>query len=247
MTRVVLVGIFAIGLAVAKERNHGAHEPAALKGPQTMTPRIALASLFATAVTSLFASSALAQEAGTPVAAPASKMRAQAQIEMLPLGEGKVSAGGDSSTSDAEVAYGISAAFDYAVTPFLSIGVAPRMILNVTSEDSDEDSDSDTEVDLRARILAHYPIAPKLEAYAYVAPGFSIVLPAASEADNATGFGIGGAAGVTYDVSPALFLNGELGYQKAFTSTEVMLGAAKVDVDLDLSYFHVGVGAGTRF
>jgi opacity protein-like surface antigen len=213
-----------------------------------MISRIALASMFATAATSFFASSALAQEASAPAAGAASKMRAQAQIEMLPIGSGKASIGGDSTTTDAELAYGISAAFDYAVTPFLSIGVAPRLILNVAPDvDDGGDGDADKEVDLRARILAHFPVAPKLEAYAYVSPGYSIVLPADSDADSSTGFGIGGAAGVTYDVSPSLFVNGELGYQRAFTSTEVMLGADKIDVDLDLSYFHVGVGAGTRF
>jgi outer membrane protein W len=72
-------------------------------------------------------------------------------------------------------------------------------------------------------------------------------MPAASDSDSATGLGIGGAAGVTYDVSPAMFLNAELGYQTAFTTTQVMFGGRERDFDLDLSYVHVGVGAGTRF
>jgi opacity protein-like surface antigen len=211
-----------------------------------MTPRIALASLFAaTASTSLLAATASAQEAGSPVAAPAAKMRAQAQIEMMPIGSGKARLAGLSDSNDTQVAYGVSAAFDYAVTSFLSIGVAPRMILNVNPVDSN--SDADTEVDLRARVLAHFPVATKLEAYAYVSPGFSIIMPADSDSDNATGLAVGGAAGVTYDVSPAMFLNAELGYQTAFTTTQVMFGGRERDFDLDLSYVHVGVGAGTRF
>jgi hypothetical protein len=64
---------------------------------------------------------------------------------------------------------------------------------------------------------------------------------------NAKGAALGGAAGLTYDVSPKLFVGGEVGYQRAFTSTTIEMSAPPFKADLDVSYLHIGVGAGTRF
>jgi hypothetical protein len=44
-----------------------------------------------------------------------------------------------------------------------------------------------------------------------------------------------------------MFIGGEVGYQRAFTSSDIMVGAQSTSADLDLSYMHVGIGAGTRF
>lgn len=151
-------------------------------------------------------------------------------------------------SEDTAVAYGISAAFDYALTPFLKIGAAPRVVFNVAPDDDDgEEMDSETAIDLRLRLLAHFPVAPKLQAYASLTPGYSIIMSSTDGVDSATGFAIGAAAGVSYDVSPAMFINGEVGYQRAFTSTSATVLDQTIDMDLDLSYLHIGVGAGTRF
>lgn len=212
--------------------------------------KTALTLFSAVGVVSLLASSALAQEPSSSTAtAAASKMSVGAQFELLPLGSAKATIEDQEFDSeDTAVAYGISAAFDYALTPFLKIGAAPRLILNVAPADDDgEEMDSDTAIDLRLRLLAHFPVAPKLQAYASLTPGYSIIMSSAEGVDNATGFAIGAAAGVSYDVSPAMFINGEVGYQRAFTGTSATVLDQTIDMDLDLSYLHVGVGAGTRF
>jgi opacity protein-like surface antigen len=174
-------------------------------------------------------------------------MRVQAQVEVLPVGSGKGTVDGQSMSTDAAVAYGISAGFDYAVTPYLSIGVAPRFLLNVKPDDSMASDSSDKELDLRARVLAHYPVRPGLDVYASLMPGYTIVLSSEDGVKNPTGFALGGAVGVTYDVAPKMFVGAEVGYQRAFTSTELTVLDQKINADLDLSYMHIGIGAGTRF
>jgi opacity protein-like surface antigen len=195
----------------------------------------------------LLSSSAFAQDAGISTTAPAPKMSVQAQVEVLPVGSASNSSDGMTTSSDAAVAYGITGAFDYAVTPYLSVGVAPRLVLNVNGKGADASEKSSQEIDLRARVLAHLPVAKDLEVYASVMPGYTIVTSPVDGISNATGFAIGGAAGLTYNVSPKLFVNGEVGYQRAFTTFDIMLPAQTLHQDVDVSYMHVGLGAGTRF
>lgn len=213
-----------------------------------MNTRIFTALLSTAALTAL-TSTALAEEAGSVSASASSKMRVQAQVEMLPVGDVEIGVDDQSQSYDAELAYGISAAFDYAVTPYLSVGVAPRLVLNVRPDGSEfEDDDAGKQLDLRARVLAHLPVAPKLEVFGSLTPGYSIAMFDDGEIDDPKGFSIGGALGATYDVNPAMYLTGEVGYTKAFTSADIMVAPGQsFDADLDLSYLHVGLGAGTRF
>ena len=44
-----------------------------------------------------------------------------------------------------------------------------------------------------------------------------------------------------------MFVNAELGYQRAFTSADITFLGQSFDAEFDLSYLHVGFGAGTRF
>jgi hypothetical protein len=203
--------------------------------------------LAASTLGALLSSPALAQDGDVSASAAAPKMRAQAQVEILPLGSAEASIGDASTEGDTDLAYGISATFDYAVTPFLSIGVAPRLVLNVIPEDAEEGDDADKQLDLRARIRGHYAVSRGLELHASLMPGYTIVLAGEDGVESAKGFAVGGSVGVTYDVSPKMFVGGEVGYQHAFTSADLMVGAVPIAADLDLSYLHIGLGAGTRF
>jgi hypothetical protein len=190
--------------------------------------------VFATIASSFVASAALADELGAE-AAP--KVRIGAQVELLPTGS--LDSEPDSATP--KVAYGVGLTFDYAITRNISIGVAPRMIFNVI--DKDANGDAASQLDLRARVKGHFPIADKIEAYGFVAPGYSIVMLPDSELDNPAGLVLAFGAGATYDLTPRMFVSGEVGYQLGFQRTEV-LGET---VDLGTSYLHVGLGAGARF
>lgn len=195
----------------------------------------------------LISSSVFAEDNGISSSTDGSRMRVAAQVELLPLGSGKNTIAGTSMTTDAATAYGVTGMFDYAVTPYLSIGVAPRIVFNVTSADASSEDKADKELDLRARVVGHMPVSRGLELYAALTPGYTIVLSSTDGVNSATGFAIGGAAGLTYDLSPKMFVGAEVGYQRAFTSSDVMVGTQSVSTDLDLSYMHVGLGAGTRF
>jgi len=214
-----------------------------------MSSRMILA---AGSLATLISSSAFAQEGGVSGTAEAPKMTVAAQIEVLPVGSAKLSAPGvaDVPSSDTAVAYGISGSFDYALTRYLSIGVSPRLVLNVKDNTDNADgtsSEAGKQLDLRAQIRGHYPVAPGLELYASVTPGYTILMNPIDGQPNPMGFAIGGAVGATYDVSPKLFVSGEVGYQRAFTSYDVSSGTQSATIDMDVSYMHVGLGAGTRF
>jgi hypothetical protein len=199
---------------------------------------------------SLISSSAFADDTSLTAPAAAPKLTIGAQVELLPLGSGKITFDGDSESRDTAVAYGISGTLEYAVTPYLGIGVSPRLVLHVTDKDGDDDAadaDASKQIDLRARIRAHYPVTPGLEVYAALTPGYTIITSTVDEVSNSNGFAIGGAVGATYDISPRLFISGEVGYQRAFTSNDTELAGQKLSSDLEMSYMHVGLGAGTRF
>jgi hypothetical protein len=186
----------------------------------------------------MLATTAFAQDA----AGPAPKMRLGAQVEILPLGTLEASAGGQSSSTDADIAYGIGATFDYDITPNFSIGAAPRFIFNVNGKDSNDDAGK--QLDLRVRATAHFPVAPQIQIYGFVAPGYSIVmLPSGAGIDDPKGFAIGFGGGLTYDVAPKVFLSGEVGYQLGFQSTKVL----DQDLDAKTRYLSIGLGAGARF
>jgi len=199
----------------------------------------------------LMSSSAFAEDAAPSGSTDSSKLRLAAQFELLPTGSFSAKVANMDVSADTKVAYGVSAAVDYAVMPYVSVGVAPRLIFNVAAKPADGQSDSsdssDTEIDLRARVMAHVPVSPGLELFAAVSPGYTIVTSSADGASNATGFAIAGAVGATYDLSPKMFLTGEVGYQRAFTSTDFTVGAQKVSQDVDVSFMNIGIGAGTRF
>ena len=148
---------------------------------------------------------------------------------------------------DMAAAYGIVGIFDYALTPHVSIGVAPRLVLHVIGKPDQEQDTPDKEIDLRARLRVRYPVIAGLQLYASFSPGYAIVTSDSDAVDSPTGFAIGGAAGLTYDISSNLFLGAEVGYQRAFTSTHVMIAGQSIETNLDLSYLHIGMGAGMQF
>lgn len=197
-------------------------------------------------VVTLLSSPAFAED-GSLSRSATSKVSVQAQLEVLPVGSATAKLGDVEVTTDADVAYGISGMIDFAITPNISIGLAPRLILNVTNDDDNDTDSTDKAIDLRARLRGHFAVSPGVEVYAAVLPGYTIVLSSLDDVTDAKGFAIGGAAGVTYDVAPTMFVGGEIGYQRAFTSADFMILGQTLTTDVDLSYMHIGIAAGARF
>jgi outer membrane protein with beta-barrel domain len=178
-----------------------------------------------------------------------------AQVELLPYGQ--ISGGSDDASidEDAAFAYGVAANLDFHLNRFLSIGLAPRLILNVTSKDQDpdqEDEDALKQVDARVRVKGTFPVGPMLDLYGYVAPGYSWILADDNtfgpvQVDDATGFVAAFAAGASFDLTPSFFLNGEVSYQLGFQQTTASVGPIEGDFDFKSDYLSVGLGAGARF
>jgi hypothetical protein len=194
------------------------------------------------ALGSLAATSVHAQEASVATEAPAKKMRVGAQLELVPAGSLETNVLGRSQSTDTAFAYGIGGSLDYDLTPMISIGVAPRLVFNLKGDA--DGAEAAKELDLRARAMLHLPVAEKLTAYGFVAPGYSVIfLPADATADNPTGFALGFGAGAAYDVAPNLFVSAELGYQLGFQS----VAAGDRTIDLKSNLFSLSFGGGARF
>lgn len=180
--------------------------------------------------------------------ATARGMAVGADLELAPSGSITTQIGSSSSTTDAAASYGIGGLFDFGVSRYLSIGFAPRYLLNVKASNSQNNpggsNDTATELDLRARIAAHVPVANKLQAYGYVAPGYSIIFAPSNSnnSDNATGLSLGFGGGVQYQIKPSLALTGELGYQVGYQSVTVDVLGLKSDIEFETRYLHFGVG-----
>jgi opacity protein-like surface antigen len=209
---------------------------------------------------SLLASTALAQEGQVEKNAADAQLKRLslgAQIELVPYGQ--ISAGNDDVDfkEDTAFIYGVGANLDFYLNQYLSIGFAPRFLLNVTTKDqADEQEDDDAlkQLDLRARVKGEFPVSRVAHLYGYVAPGYSLIFANDNDfgpvnIDDAKGFVLAFAAGATFDLSANLFLNTEVGYQLGFQQSSASLDGIDGDADFDFktNNLAVGVGLGTRF
>ena len=190
--------------------------------------------LFATLVTAGLATTASAAHAG------GIKIGAQAQI--LPAGSELTGEelDGDEFSVDAEPAFGVVGTFDYAVHPNIDIGLAPRIVIGLKGEDDD---DSATQFDLAARVTGHAQVAPKVDVFGFVAPGYSILsMPDwPDDVDSPSGLVLGLGAGAGYAVTPKLSIVGEVGYQLGFQGFSV--GDRDITAQTDLLHLGVGIKA----
>jgi len=170
-------------------------------------------------------------------AAVASKMRVG--LDVVPMPFGKIKVGGGLGDLDTKFAIGAFPFFDYLITPNFFAGVKIQYTFNLNVKDST--GDSSKVLDLMIRLGGGGYVADKLQLYAYASPGYSIVMP--SSGDKPKGFVVGAHGGAMYDITPAAFLNLEVGYQFGFQ--KVSLFGSSVDDKVNL--FQIGVGGGIRF
>jgi hypothetical protein len=202
----------------------------------------------------LVATPVFAQEGAAPAtsvteaATPAPRFTAGAQLELMPTGSFDIAVTGSGvhaeRSFDTHTAFGITGVFAYDVTRFLSIGVAPRLVtgVNFTAPKGTDQQDDAKQLDLRARVAVHGQVAPGLQIYGFVAPGYSWLIPPGDD-KNLDGFSIGGGAGASYDIVPSFYVNAEIGYQVAYYNDEDDL----LHADIDVGYLHLGLGGGARF
>jgi len=164
----------------------------------------------------------------------ASRMRLGVVLSPMPTGTFK----GAGADTDAKFAFGLMPTFDIGLNQFLFVGLAPQFIFNVQPDGST--GDAAQELDLRVRLGGIAKVADTIRLFGYAAPGYSfIMIPnKAAGRDNPAGFVLGFAAGAAFDLSPAMYLSGELGYQVGYQAAN--------SIDYKSNYLHVGLGLGFR-
>jgi hypothetical protein len=174
----------------------------------------------------------------------------QIGVAFLPMLLGKVATGpsGGDSSSNLDFAYGVGLSFGYRVLAGLSAGIAPQAIFHLSSKDSAGYSviDSEKEYDLMARIAYAYTVAPKLDVYAEVLPGYSFVtyneILQGSKAPKAHGVVLGGGLGAAFAITERLFANVGVGYQQGFQTSH---GISNRDVKT--TFLRIALGGGVKF
>ena len=217
-----LVLLVPVSIALAQEEAPAATEPDGVPAEATLAPAVA--------------------------GAPANNF--QVGLAFLPMLLGKVATGpsGTDTSSNLDFAYGVGLSFGYRVLAGLSVGIAPQVVFHLTSKDSAGYSvvDSEKEYDLMARLAYAYTVAPKLDVYAELLPGYSFVtyhqIILGSQAPRARGMVLGGGLGAAFAITERLYANASLGYQQGF---QVSHGIS--DRDVKTKFLRIALGGGVKF
>jgi hypothetical protein len=183
--------------------------------------------------------------------AESSKPRFQLGVALLPVLQGSlttVQSGGAETSSQLDSTYGVGLSFSYRVLAGLSLGIAPQVVLHLTSKDDAGYPviDSEKEYDLMARIAYAYPVMRNLEVYVEVLPGYSFVtynkIVVGSRAPMARGIVGAAGLGAAFSVTERFFVNAGVGYQLGF---QVSHGISTRDVST--RFLRTALGGGVKF
>ncbi len=175
--------------------------------------------------------------AGTTTATDEHKLWLGGAVELLPSGSVTQSSGGNEISVGLNTAFAFGALVEYRLSSLISIALAPRYILNVKAS---SDPASSGMLDIRARVAAAHPVAPRIRAYGFGALGYAFIfLPVmGSEVITPSGLTLTFGGGASYVLGPRLQLSAELGYEIGFETATYSGGSAGFGVN----YLHVSGG-----
>jgi len=172
--------------------------------------------------------------------APAPKLWVGGGLEMEPIGTVSASAGGQSIDVGTNTGqFGIDLVGLYAVHPMVSVGLAPRYLLNINGGNGN--SDSARMYDIRAVAAVHKEVAPKITALGMAGLGYaSISVPdqMGMSQPSPSGLTVSVHAGAGYALGPKLMATAMLGYELGFESAS----AGGQSVDYKFNFFSIGLG-----
>jgi hypothetical protein len=175
-------------------------------------------------------------------AAPAPKLWIGGGLELEPNGSITASAGGQSASIGTDTGqFGIDVMALYAVHPMVSVGIAPRYLLNIHAGDG---GDSAKMFDIRAVAAVHKEVAPKITALGMLGLGYaSISVPdqGGMSIPSPAGLTISAHAGAGYAIGPKLMATALLGYELGLESASE--GGQSVDYHFNFFSFGVGIMA----
>jgi hypothetical protein len=143
------------------------------------------------------------------------------EFDLLPVGTLHESVAGFNGSVDTATAVGFGGILDYRVSDLLSIGFAPRFLLEVKGQN---DNSSSKQLDLRGRVTVGKEVAPSVRLYGVGTLGYSIIFLPADAMGNSSqphGFIFSFGAGASYAINPRLHFFGELSYQFGYQSDSV--------------------------
>jgi hypothetical protein len=180
--------------------------------------------------------------APSPAGAAASRARFAAAIviEYVPAGFVHTNAGGVRQDLGTLETYGFSASLDRLISSYMTIGVAPGVILGLHG-DGVRASATQLDMRLRARVGWFSSDGPSIHAYGTVGASL-LFLPGDAEATGAV-FGAG--IGASYPAGSSGFLTFEAGYQYGMQTLSP--DGAGSDPDASTRLFLLGVGLGRYF
>jgi hypothetical protein len=173
-----------------------------------------LRSVLSVVVVAAISRVAAAQVAPAPAAESSdAKIWIGGEFDLLPVGTIHESVAGFNGSVDAATAVGFGGIVDYRISELISIGFAPRILLEVKGQNN---SNSAKQLDLRGRVTAGKEVAPSVRLFGVGTLGYSIIfLPADANGNsyqpNGVIFSIG--AGASYAINQRLLFIGELSYQ----------------------------------
>jgi hypothetical protein len=185
---------------------------------------------------------AIAAPFATNIAGPSSRLRLSVNLAPLVTGTIGSDLGAFPNDDDADLAFALAPALDYAVNRILFVGLHPQYVFGVKKQKSR--GDATYEINLRARIGAIFPARDKVHLFGYLAPGYSILKPTEDLGDvgRPHGFACAAAIGLLADLTPTVFFSSELGYQRGFQKGDQF----GFDYAYETSFVGLGFGVGLR-
>lgn len=159
-------------------------------------------------------------------------------MDLLVSGTIETGSTGAGTSVDTRTTVGFGGLVDRMLSPLVSVGFAPRVLIGVRP---DKNLESSTQVDLRLRVAVGSNMTPRTRFYGFVAPGYSVIfLPRQMDGRHFHPHGMIAAfgAGISVAMSGRLALVGEIGYQLGYQGTTMY----DVDVTFQDNLLHLGVG-----
>lgn len=138
-----------------------------------------------------------------------------------------------------QFAFGVMAVLDLSLAHHLFVGFAPSYTFNIKAKNGPENGAS--ELDLLVRIGAEAAATDRLQLYGYLSPGYAFMSGLPGD-NSARGPVVGLHAGGRFDLTPAFFVNAEVGFQTGFQSSSL----SGSNAEYHASFMQIGLGAGVR-
>ena len=161
-------------------------------------------------------------------------------LTLVPAPFGTLTSGpsGGEFSVGSQFAFAVMPVVDLSLARHFFVGFAPSYTFNIKAKNGPDDAAS--ELDLLLRIGAEAAATDRIQVYGYLSPGYALMSGLPPGGEGVRGPVIGLHAGGRLDLTPAFFVNAEIGYQLGFQN------ASTSGSEWHASFAQIGLGAGVR-